>query len=115
MAEEDCLSVDGTGEHAAGDTVCLSCGSARSPWRRGLGRGYRDHVLGDGGPFGSHGRSRPAAAVTGGMVAGHCFLFSRPVFFLQDADVRKKIAGRAEFTEMSARRRLQVLLELRSN
>src|SRR6266403_792120 len=89
MAEEDCLSADGAGEHAAGDTVCLSGGNTRSTWRRGIGRGDRDYVLGDGGSPGSDGGSGAVAAVAGGMVPRHYLLFSGIVFFLQDADVKK--------------------------
>src|SRR6266403_458079 len=89
MAEEDCLSADGAGEHAAGDTICLSGGYTRSTWRRGIGRGDRDYVLGDGGSPGSDGWSGTATAAPCGMVPGHYLLFPGIVFFLQDADVKK--------------------------
>src|SRR6266850_1021781 len=87
MAEEDCLSADGACEYAAGDTVCVSGGHARRHRRGGSRRGHRDHLLGDGGSPGSYGRSRAVAAVARRMVAGHYFLFSGAVFFLQNADV----------------------------
>src|SRR5260370_7685272 len=48
------------------------------------------------------------------MVAGHHFLFSGLVFFLQDADVKISSHRRPEKWKMSARRRLQVLLEIDS-
>src|SRR6267143_4865072 len=89
MAEKDCLSSDGAGEHAAGDTVCLSRGYPRSAWRCSIGRGDRDHLLGDGGSLGSDGRSGAIAAAACGVVAGHYFLFSGVIFFLQNADIRK--------------------------
>src|SRR6266850_5622361 len=94
MAEEDSLSADGAGGHAAGDTVCISGGHARGYRRYSPRRGHRDYLLGDGGSPGSHGWSRAAAAVACRMVPGHYFLFSGAVFFLQDADVKKMPARR---------------------
>src|SRR5712691_11099877 len=46
------------------------------------------------------------------MVAGHHFLFPGLVFFLQDTDVKKRSQRRQEKRRMSARRRLQVLLQI---
>src|SRR6266446_4159406 len=102
MAEKDCLSADGAGEHAAGDTVCFSGRNTRSAWRSGFGRGDWDYVLGDGGSFGSDGWGGAATAPPCGMVPGHHFLFSRIVFFLQDADVKKNRRTRRVYRNVCA-------------
>ena len=75
------FSADGAGEHAAGDSVRISGRDARSAGRRGTGSGDRNCLLGRWRALlRGHGRRGTVAATPCGMVAGHCFLFSGPVF-----------------------------------
>src|SRR5260370_42421889 len=92
MAQENCLSAHGARQHPPGDSLRLL---RRNPRRAGWGspgRRHRGCVLGRGCAPRSHGQRGKVAATAFRMVAGHHFLFSGLVFFLQDADVRKNEA-----------------------
>src|SRR5258708_21512394 len=88
MAGENCVPAARAGKHASGDPVRVSGGDARRGGRRRSRSGIWDRLLVGGQASGSHGRGWPASAVSGGLVAGHHFLFPPPVFFLQNAYVK---------------------------
>src|SRR5260370_42143388 len=92
MAQENCLSAHGARQAAAGDSFRLLRRNARCTWGSSPGCRHRRCVLGHGRAPRSHGQRGPVAAAAFRMVAGHHFLFSGLVFFLQDADVRKNEA-----------------------
>src|SRR5258707_7197487 len=90
MAQENCLSADGSRQHATGDSVRIPGGPTWRPGRRRSRRGDRGHLLGYGRASRSHGQRGSVATFASRMVPGHHLLFSGDVFLLQDADVKKR-------------------------
>src|ERR1700687_4736986 len=89
MARKACFPAARAGKHASGDPVRFFSGDARRGGRRGARSRIWNRLLVGGQASRSHGRGWPASAVSGRVVAGHHFLFPGPVFFLQNADVKR--------------------------
>src|SRR5207253_280296 len=88
-------SVDRPGQYVARVSLRIPGGNSWSAGRHRHRRGYRNSVLAGRRTSWRDGRSGPATAAAGRLVAGYCFLFLRTLLFFQDAYVEREAQTRS--------------------